>query len=135
MVPAHLSFCPMPINHNGKLDRHALPDPDESGQGERGDFLRRPTRRGCRGCGVAVGAGAGMVDIHDSYFELGGDAERSGGQSTPPRRLAGGYAKVFLYPTIAELARQLQAEETNADQSAVRVRFAANQRWFCRASR
>ncbi|HYR09939.1 MAG TPA: amino acid adenylation domain-containing protein, partial [Longimicrobium sp.] len=76
MVPAHLVWLPgLPLTANGKVDRAALPEPDERSAPGRPPFVP-PRSLGeellaslwCDVLGVA------RVGVHDNFFTLGGDS-------------------------------------------------------------
>jgi amino acid adenylation domain-containing protein len=76
MVPAHLVWLPaLPLTTNGKVDRAALPEPDERSAPTRPAFV--PPRSlgeemlASLWCDVL---GVPRVGVHDSFFALGGDS-------------------------------------------------------------
>lgn len=67
MVPAHYVELPaLPLNHNLKVDRRALPDPLPTP----GDEAETTLARLARICRELLGAA--RVEPHDNFFELGG---------------------------------------------------------------
>jgi amino acid adenylation domain-containing protein/non-ribosomal peptide synthase protein (TIGR01720 family) len=75
MVPsAFVMLSSLPLNANGKLDRHALPAPDW-GTSSHGDYVppRTETERVVADIWADV-LGAHRVGVEDSFFELGGDS-------------------------------------------------------------
>ncbi|WP_394841909.1 non-ribosomal peptide synthase/polyketide synthase [Pendulispora brunnea] len=109
MVPAIFVQLPaLPLNPAGKVDRKALPAPDETSRlasGAAYEPPRNPTEATLADIWAKVLRQA-RVGIHDNFFEAGGDsiltiqvvarATRAGLQVTP--RL------LFQHPTVAELA-------------------------------
>ncbi len=63
----------MPLTPNGKVDRRALPAPDQTRPEPKGAFVasRTPTEELLAGIWAEV-LGAERVGIHDNFFELGG---------------------------------------------------------------
>ena len=128
MVPAlfmHLEA--LPLSPNGKLDRKALPQPDaiqdrpyEAPEGETETLL------------AAIWAellGVERVGRHDNFFELGG-------HSLAAIRVIDKLVKaglpatlndVFQQPSVATLARQLDASRAGQVQTVVTVRGAGSQ--------
>ncbi len=108
MVPsAFVTLDQFPLTANGKLDRRALPAPEQS----RPDLDRRyvPPQTSIQTTLAQIWAEVlrlERVGIHDNFFELGGDsilsiqimarAKREGIQLSPNQ--------LFQHPTIAELA-------------------------------
>lgn len=107
MVPSHYMFLEQfPLTPNGKIDRKALPAPDDVNQSSRRyEAPRTATEAALTEIWREV-LGAERVGIHDNFFELGGDSilsiqvisrVRQRGISITPRQL-------FQQQTIAELA-------------------------------
>ncbi len=107
MVPAlFVMLDALPLNANGKVDRQALPAPEEA-QTDDETYIapRTPTEEQLATIWSQV-LGVERVGIYDSFFELGGDSILSiqvigkagqQGLRLTPRQL-------FQHPTIAELA-------------------------------
>ncbi|KAB0494812.1 amino acid adenylation domain-containing protein [Pseudomonas vancouverensis] len=119
MQPSHvLLLQQMPVTPNGKLDRRALPLPDQQAR----EYLapRNAVEATLQAVWQALFEGA-PVGVLDNFFELGGDSivsiqavsrARKAGLSISPKQ-------VFSHPSIAELA--LVAEAVMADESAAPV--------------
>lgn len=137
MVPAQFVMLDsLPKNPNGKIDRRALPDPeesrpepDESYAAPQSYFEKKLAEIWARVLRVE------KVGIHDNFFELGGDsilsiqiisrAKQAGLELSP--------AHIFQYQTIAELARVAgQANRIHAEQGIVTgpVPLTPIQYWF-----
>jgi acyl carrier protein len=74
MVPAEfVELDRLPLNPNGKVDRKALPAPDQHRPELEAGFLapRTPVEELLAGIWCEV-LGLGRVGIHDNFFELGG---------------------------------------------------------------
>ncbi len=76
MVPAaYVELASLPVNHNLKVDRNALPEPEWAGQRDAVDPLRRepetPTERRLAALWAKL-LGAPHVGLDDNFFELGG---------------------------------------------------------------
>ncbi|MEW6157225.1 MAG: amino acid adenylation domain-containing protein [Verrucomicrobiota bacterium] len=108
MVPsAFVVIGEFPLTHNGKLDRDALPEPEETRPDLEGRYVEPRTRveKTLAEIWQAV-LRLDRVGIHDNFFELGGDsilsiqivarANRAGMRVTPRH--------LFQFQTIAELA-------------------------------
>lgn len=107
MLPATVTvLTAMPVTHNGKLDRAALPDP--SGPAAAEDTGRPPATPAERAVAEVfadvLGVDVGGVDAH--FFDLGGtsfDAVRA------IRRIEGAsVALITAHPTVAALAEALE---------------------------
>ncbi len=108
MLPTSFVFLDQfPLNRNGKIDRQALPQPEQSVN------LKEPAKALPRDNVEQMLAtiwrqilNIEQIGIHDNFFTLGGDSILSiqmvarahqGGLQLTPRQ-------IFLHPTIAELA-------------------------------
>ncbi|MEO7329040.1 MAG: condensation domain-containing protein, partial [Minicystis sp.] len=108
MVPAGFVLLDrLPLTHNGKLDRRALPAPEE-GAAPSGDFATPESaiEETLASLWAAV-LHLPRVSIHDNFFEIGGDSilsiqivvrAKQAGLELTPRQL-------FQHQTIAELAK------------------------------
>lgn len=136
MVPSlYLFLDQFPLTPNGKIDRNALPAPDDVNQSSRRyEAPRTATEAALAEIWRAV-LGVGQVSIHDNFFELGGDSilsiqvvsrVRQRGISITPRQL-------FQQQTIAELAGVVsQMPQSPAEDSAGTEEFALTpiQQWY-----
>ncbi|MEH0418318.1 amino acid adenylation domain-containing protein [Streptomyces sp. B21-083] len=121
MVPAAVVALPaLPLTHNGKLDRAALPAPEFTA-----GAASRPPRTAHERvlCGLyAEVLGAEDIGVDDSFFDLGGDSISSM-QLAARAREAGLLITpkdVFTHRTVAVLAgaaRELPAESAAAQRS------------------
>jgi acyl carrier protein len=111
-----VQLAAMPLNRNGKIDRHALPDPPPLG-GSRADAARPQTELETAIARVWEEVlRVDRVGIHDNFFDLGGHslhairivANLKGklGLEIPIRQL-------FLTPTVAQLADLATDPETS----------------------
>jgi len=136
MIPAH--FVPMeilPLNSNGKIDREALPSPEEAASGS-GVITAKP-RNEIESRLISLWQGVLARDefgIYDNYFELGGDSIKA---IQIVSRLRQEHLKIevrdiFQYPTIAELSENVVNISNIADQSTVTgiVPLTPIQSWF-----
>ncbi len=108
MIPAlYVSMDKFPLNPAGKVDRNALPEPDNTRPELKNDFVA--PRDAAEEVFAEIWSGVLSLDevgVHDNYFELGGASIQSleiaalaaeeGYQMTP--------AMLFQHPTVAELA-------------------------------
>ncbi|UFP96150.1 non-ribosomal peptide synthetase [Gloeobacter morelensis] len=79
MLPsAYVFLAELPLNINGKLDRHALPAPDAARPEAGTDFVapRTAAEQVMAGIWLEV-LGIERVGIHDNFFELGGHSLRA----------------------------------------------------------
>ena len=116
MIPsAYVELASMPLNVNGKIDRKALPPPEQSS--EEPFLAPRNERERVLADIWAEVLGADRVGVFDNFFELGGDSILSiqivskageAGLELTPKQL-------FENPTIAELA---EVAEINVGQPA-----------------
>ncbi|MBX3301079.1 MAG: amino acid adenylation domain-containing protein [Nitrospira sp.] len=136
MVPSiYLLLDQFPLTPNGKIDRNALPPPDDVNQSSRRyEAPRTATEATLAEIWRAV-LGVEQVGIHDNFFELGGDSilsiqvvsrVRQRGISITPRQL-------FQQQTIAELAGVVsQMPQSSAEDSADTDEFVLTpiQQWY-----
>jgi acyl carrier protein len=119
MVPSAFVFLDaMPLTPNGKLDRKALPAPDQSSPELRERYVapRTPVEESIAKIWAEV-LKLGKVGIHDNFFDLGGHSllatqvisriRKSLRIEVPVRRL-------FEKPTIAELADVISETQSEA---------------------
>ncbi len=74
MVPSHfLLLDAIPLTPNGKVDRRALPTPDQIHSGAESAYVapRTPVEKALEGIWTEV-LGVERVGIHDDFFDLGG---------------------------------------------------------------
>ncbi|MBW8874483.1 MAG: amino acid adenylation domain-containing protein [Acidobacteria bacterium] len=122
---AYVFLNAMPLTTNGKLDRRALPPPDEEAGGGRFVAPRTPVEETLARIWGEV-LELDRVGVHDNFFELGGDSivsiqvlartSQAGLTFTPQQ--------VFQHQTIAELAA-LAAAPSAPVELAPAVPFAA----------
>jgi len=118
MVPsAFVTLDALPLTPVGKLDRRALPAPDQSRPDLESAYVapRTPAERILADIWAEV-LGVEQVGVHDSFFELGGDSILSiqavaranqAGLSLTPRQL-------FQYPSVAGLTAVAGSVATTA---------------------
>ncbi|MBD2690473.1 non-ribosomal peptide synthetase [Anabaena catenula] len=113
MIPSALVILDsLPLTPNGKVNRRALPAPENTGGELASTFVatRNPVEEVLAGIWTQV-LGVSQVGIHDNFFELGGHSllatqiisriRKTFGVDIPLQRL-------FEFPTIAELAKNIQ---------------------------
>ncbi|MCP4662205.1 MAG: amino acid adenylation domain-containing protein, partial [bacterium] len=142
MVPSAFVFLEaMPLSPNGKVDRRALPAPDDSRpELEEAWVAPRTSNEEILAEIWARMLGVEKVGVHDSFFDLGGDsilgiqvvarAQEAGLRLTP--------RDLFQYKTIAELAAVAVAQPTaEAEQGRVtgQTPLTPIQRWFFECDR
>lgn len=117
MVPALFTFLEsMPLNTSGKINRQALPAPDQSRPELMVDFVAPRNLDEEVIAGIAAGLlGLERVGIHDSFFELGGHSLLATQMVSKlrdtftvelPLRI------LFEKPSVAELAEVIQEYRT-----------------------
>jgi aryl carrier-like protein len=112
LIPAHfVQLAELPLTRNGKLDRAALPAPDE----QVGNVDRREPAGPVEETVAAVWRdvlGLREVSAEDNFFATGGDSIHS--LKVIARLRAAGFRvelqQVFLHQTVAELASALVPE-------------------------
>ncbi|MCY9093327.1 fengycin non-ribosomal peptide synthetase FenC, partial [Bacillus mojavensis] len=117
MIPAHIiPLEKMPLTLNGKLDRRALPAPNEA-------FSRPYTApiNELQGMTAQIWEdvlSVSRVGIHDSFFELGGDSIKA--LQVSARLAAEGWSMtiqdLFRYPTVHELSGHITPLTSQAEQ-------------------
>ncbi|MCA9184440.1 MAG: amino acid adenylation domain-containing protein [Planctomycetales bacterium] len=138
MVPASFVFLEtFPLTNNGKIDRNALPKPDDVRPDLTDSYVapRNDVESQLASIWSQV-LRLERVGVNDNYFELGGDsiqstlvvaAARKGGLRITPRQL-------FECPTIAQLAgvADRQSTEQQVDQRPVQgdAPLTPIQHWF-----
>ena len=130
MVPALFVVLErLPLTANGKLDRRALPEPDAGGWragGPTGRRRRRPSGRWPRS-GESCSGGS-RVGVDDDFFDLGGHSLLATQVVSRVReRLSRELPlrSIFESPTIAGLAKALDAAPTARPDVRTRLRRAA----------
>ncbi|WP_420643163.1 amino acid adenylation domain-containing protein [Candidatus Leptofilum sp.] len=122
MIPAvFVMLDAFPLTTNGKIDRHALPEPDEARVDLERPYTppRTPNEETLANIWGRV-LNVPRVGIDDNYFELGGDSIRSV-QILSQAKQAGlnfSVEQLFDLQTIAQLSNQitlLTAAEANAE--------------------
>jgi surfactin family lipopeptide synthetase A len=137
MVPAHLILLEaMPLAPTGKIDRRALPSPDDA---IAPSGAPRDDREELLANIWSEVLGRGRVGIDDNYFQLGGDSIRAIQVNSRLKR-AGWRMEIrdlFATPTIAELAPKLRRAEGGAVQtpSSGRAPLTPIQHWLFREHR
>ncbi|WP_433581350.1 amino acid adenylation domain-containing protein [Paenibacillus amylolyticus] len=135
MIPSYfVQLEHIPITSNGKVDRKALPTPQEHMQ--KGTEYMAPQNAVEQAIVSAWEAVLGVqkVSTSDHFFELGGDSIKCIQVSS--RLLQAGYKvemkHFFTYPTVAELSEHVTSVSTISDQGEVtgQVMLTPVQRWF-----
>jgi amino acid adenylation domain-containing protein len=110
MLPATVTALPaMPVTHNGKLDRAALPDPARPAPADRPGVAPATPREEAVAAVFRDVLGIDVVDATANFFELGGtsfDAVRA------IRRIAGAtVALITAHPTVRALAAAVESTD------------------------
>ncbi|TRV71313.1 amino acid adenylation domain-containing protein, partial [Streptomyces sp. 130] len=114
MVPSAVVVLPVfPLNPNGKVDRRALPSPEEA-RGDRPEATapRTPAEELLAGIWGDV-LGVGEFGVEDNFFDLGGDSIRSIQVISRIRELFVidlPARALFDNPTVADLAAAIEAQ-------------------------
>lgn len=133
MVPQNfVSMESFPTNASGKLDRKALPLPEQAAVETTYVAPRNPVEEVLtQVIGEVLGRRVGATD---HYFHLGGDSIKAIQVSSRLRDQ--GYTlqvlQIFRHPVIAEMAALVEVSETAADSGPIsgRHELTAIQRWF-----
>jgi acyl carrier protein len=130
MVPAHFVFLPaLPTTTSGKLDRRALPVPDEGRPELEETFVapRTPTEETIAAIWADV-LRLEKVGVHDNYFDLGGDSLLA---TQIFSRVRGVYdvqiplRALLEKPTVAGLAEQIDSASASGDVHEPRIAVVA----------
>ncbi|HSL85028.1 MAG TPA: amino acid adenylation domain-containing protein, partial [Thermoanaerobaculia bacterium] len=112
LVPAAFVTLPeLPLDPNGKVDRRALPAPDDEAEAGRAGVLPRGPLEELVAEVWSEVLGAGRVGPHDDFFELGGHSLLATRVVNRLRKLTGvdvPLRRLFEGPTVAELARAVE---------------------------
>jgi amino acid adenylation domain-containing protein/non-ribosomal peptide synthase protein (TIGR01720 family) len=134
MLPASFTLLDaLPLSSNGKVDRTALPLPDQLATTQDIELVppRTPAERILAEIWAEV-LGVAQVGIHNNFFALGGDSilgiqvsarAHQAGLALTPRH-------VFLFQTIAELAAACESQPPASTQLLKPVPLTPFQRWF-----
>ncbi|WP_431605676.1 non-ribosomal peptide synthase/polyketide synthase [Amycolatopsis melonis] len=127
----------LPLNANGKIDRHALPEPES--EAAREPVAPRTEREAVLAGIWADVLGVDRVGVEDNFFALGGDSILSIQVSARARRagLAVTTADLFRHQTIAALAPAVAEAGAAPERGPVSgdVVLTPIQRWFFATSR
>ncbi|SFR11785.1 non-ribosomal peptide synthase/polyketide synthase [Paenibacillus sp. cl130] len=136
MVPSHfVQMEQMPLTPNGKIDRKALPAPEQISRSTQEYRAPRTAEEQALAHVWEAVLGGGPVGLTDQFFDRGGDSIKAIQVSS--RLLQAGYKldikDLFKYPEVAELATHLRVSDTQlADQEEVSgaVLLTPIQQWF-----
>ncbi|MBP1176320.1 amino acid adenylation domain-containing protein/non-ribosomal peptide synthase protein (TIGR01720 family) [Paenibacillus sp. PvR133] len=136
MVPSHfVQMEQMPLTPNGKIDRKALPAPEQISRSTQEYSAPRTAEEQVLARVWEAVLGGGPVGLTDQFFDRGGDSIKAIQVSS--RLLQAGYKldikDLFKYPEVAELATHLRVSDTQlADQEEVSgaVLLTPIQQWF-----
>ena len=118
MPSAYVQLESLPLTANGKVDRRALPAPDQAGE-SRAQYLAPRTPAEEILCGVwADVLSIEQVGIRANFFELGGDSIHSVRVVALARQqgLQFSVQQLFQYQTIEELAAVVSESGTQVEQ-------------------
>lgn len=135
MIPSYfVQLEHIPLTSNGKIDRKALPSPQERvDQEAEYAAAQSPVEQAIISAWEAV-LGVQRIGRSDHFFELGGDSIKC--IQVASRLLQSGYKvemkHFFTYPTVAELSEHVTSVSTHYDQGEVtgEVMLTPVQRWF-----
>ncbi len=115
MVPAQFVFLDVfPLTINGKIDRKALPSPEQVRPETGKNFVAPSTPEEKTLAGVwAKALLVDKVGVHDNFFELGGDSIRSIQvlAQAQSKGIKFSLEKLFQHPTVYEIVRDLDARD------------------------
>jgi acyl carrier protein len=113
MLPSAFVFLKtLPLTSNGKVDRSALPAPDETRQGLQSDFVepRDPIEKALSDIWANF-LKVDVVGVHDNFFDLGGHsllATQVVSRMRKEFQLEIPLRSLFEWPTIAQLAEKIE---------------------------
>lgn len=113
MVPSFVPMKIIPISANGKVDRKALPAPEESNEGQRERTYigpRNDLERAILDVWTRV-LGAHQIGVTDNFFDLGGHsllAVRVVSALRNELDIEVGITMLFAHPSVEELAQALE---------------------------
>jgi amino acid adenylation domain-containing protein len=126
MVPAaFVALDSIPLTPNGKMDRHALPAPEQSGPATPHVAPRTPVEEEVAAIWAEV-LGMERVGIHDNFFEHGGHSLRATQVVSRVRGALGAEISLrdlFDAPTVAELAVCVEARRPPSSPEAIEDRL------------
>ncbi|NJO81278.1 MAG: non-ribosomal peptide synthase/polyketide synthase [Blastochloris sp.] len=134
MIPAlYIQLDAMPLTPNGKLDRRALPLPEDSAPPIANVFPRTVVEKQLVEIWQHV-LGLDSIGIYDNFFAVGGDSINSMQIVARASRqeLSLSPRDIFENPTIAQLAQKLETNEHTLEQELITgdVFLTPNQQWF-----
>ncbi|MBF0101539.1 MAG: amino acid adenylation domain-containing protein [Desulfobacterales bacterium] len=135
MIPAHfIHLEKFPLTPHGKIDRNALPNPNEAGLSTGTLYIAPHTDKQVMLTEIWESVLGRKIGIHDNYFASGGDSIKA---IQIVSRLREKNYKIdvidlFRYPTIDQLTDKLILSERITDQRDVfgEVPLTAIQSWF-----
>lgn len=135
MIPSYfVQLEHIPLTSNGKVDRKALPSPQERiDQTAEYAAPQNPVEQAIITAWEAV-LGTQRISRSDHFFELGGDSIKC--IQVASRLLQSGYKvemkHFFAYPTVAELSEHVTSVNSSYDQGEVtgEVMLTPIQHWF-----
>ena len=115
MVPSAFVFLEaLPITTNGKIDRKALPQPDQARPDLDSAFIapRIPDEEVMASIWAQI-LGLDQVGINDNFFDIGGDSIRAIQvvSAAKEKELNFSIHHIFQYQTISDLIQAIKAEE------------------------
>ncbi|MBF0551247.1 MAG: non-ribosomal peptide synthetase, partial [Deltaproteobacteria bacterium] len=136
MIPGHfIKLDAFPLLPNGKINKLALPDPEEGAAATRAAYA--PPRDKVEATLAEIWElviGRQPIGIHDKYFSIGGDSIKAIQIASRLRQsnLSLQVIDIFQYPTIAQLAPRITSLEQMAGQEVISgtVPLTAIQAWF-----
>lgn len=142
MLPAHFVLLDaMPLNRNGKVDRTALPPPEDgclapqAHDASSHDSMPAGSKEAVLLDAWSSVLGLDAIGLHDNYFALGGDSIQA--IQIVSRLRAKGYAlkvtDLMRYPTIGQLAPMLAAgtaQRARAARSEENIPLTPIQHWL-----
>ncbi len=131
MIPAYfIALEELPLNHSGKLDRKALPAPE---QGSRLDQRYEAAGNDIESKLVEIWQevlGRDRIGVHDSFFELGGHSLKATALASAIHKRLGvevPLKQIFIRQTIRELAEWIAGAETAGYRE---ISYAAEQEYY-----
>ncbi len=123
MVPAAVVFLPkLPLSANGKVDRQALPSPEQAAAQQK-PYVAPQNRTEEKIAGIWGDIlGRESVSVEDNFFELGGHsllATRIASRMREDLRLRVPVRMIFEHPTVRQLSAAISSLDDDGSEAEI----------------